>query len=156
VPRVNPEEAASHAAGAQLPDSVNMILPDAVQAFARGRPRGPANSLHRSATANPEMETGPTRPSLSRRATRSASARVLTPAAAVSETTNLEYDSAEDEDDVDFWGGESPRDKSLLENAKADVDDSEEDDDEDEDADMDDGMDDEEEEDDHMELFGHR
>ncbi|MCJ1243511.1 hypothetical protein MMC30_000708 [Trapelia coarctata] len=159
MPRVNPEEAASHVAGAQLPDAVNLILPDAVQAFARGRSRGTTTSLHRSATANPEMETGHTRPTFSRRTTQSASGRVSTPAA-VSEGANTEDESADEEDDVDFWGGESPRDKALpmrAGNGMADTDESDEED-EDEDDTMDDDLDtdDDDEEDDHMELFGHR
>jgi len=157
--RVNPEEAASHVAGAQLPEAVNLILPEAVQAFTRGRSRGTTSSLHRSATANPEIETGHTRPTFSRRTTQSASGRVSTPAA-VSEAANTEDESADEEDDVDFWGGENPRSRDLpIKAGNASTEDEESDEgDEDEDDAMDDGpdTDDDDEEDDYMELFGHR
>ena len=157
MPSVNPEEAASHVAGAQLPDAVNLILPDAVQAFTRGRSRGTTTSLHRSATVNPEMGPAHTRPTFSRRPTQSASGRVSTPVAA-SETANTEDESADEQDDVDFWGGESPR---LPTGTGADLGDAEESDEEEEDEDdaMDDDMDtddDDDDEADHMELFGHR
>lgn len=156
MPRVTPDEAALHVTGAQLPDAVNMILPDAVQAFTRGRSRGTTGSLQRAATANPEMEFGHPRPSYSRRTTQSATGRVSTPITS-SEVLPAEEESADEDDDVDFWGGESPRLPVKAEDAS--VDDDSEEDYEDEDDAMDgemDSEDDDDEEYDHMELFGHR
>jgi hypothetical protein len=76
--------------------------------------------------------------------------------------SRTENDSTDEEEDVDFWGGESPRERTVVPNREAifneppsDGDDSDE-----EDEVMDDECmtadDDDEDEDDHMELFGHR
>ena len=79
---------------------------------------------------------------------------------------DIEIESSDEEDDVDFWGGESPRDRALsADRARRTAemqfvrDDGEEDEDDDEDDDevMEDESDDDDDEDyDHMEIFGHR
>ena len=69
-------------------------------------------------------------------------------------------DTGEDYDDVDFWGGQSPRERAreLLDAMTPSGDESEDDGiDEDGDQSMTDDLDvDDDDDDDHMEIFGHR
>ena len=67
-----------------------------------------------------------------------------------------------DEEELDFWGGESPRSRlnSPIEGHEIAIDDSEEDDDDSDDEEMDDDEDDAEEDEaeeyNRMEILGHR
>ena len=69
-------------------------------------------------------------------------------------------DDEEDEDEVDFWGGESPRERRISalqrEEAMNEAEDEEVSSDEDHDMDVDDDDDGDDPEDDRMDIFGHR
>ena len=61
---------------------------------------------------------------------------------------------ADEEDEVDFWGGTSPRERAMLEAQMRDEEDSESSESTDEEIDM--MNEDEDDEDDEMSIFGHR
>ncbi|MCJ1415849.1 hypothetical protein MMC32_002183 [Xylographa parallela] len=150
----------------QIPDDVDLLLPEAVQAFSRGRTSGRNSLIRRPATSATALDALRTRPSeVRQRDARSASPPVSSwtvvsdgNARALVNTDAMDMDDGDEEDDVDFWGGESPRERALLAERRtrdaAKIDDSDDDSD-----DSDEIMEDESEEDDdddHMDIFGHR
>ncbi|MCJ1390443.1 hypothetical protein MMC18_003302 [Xylographa bjoerkii] len=149
----------------QIQDNVDLLLPEAVQAFSRGRTSGRNSLIRRPATSATALDALRTRPSEVRlRNAHSASpvsSWVVIPdgsAQVPADADAMDMDVEDEEDDVDFWGGESPRERALsaekrVRNA-ATISDSDDDSD-----DSDEIMDDESEEDDdddHMDIFGHR
>ncbi|MCJ1412300.1 hypothetical protein MMC19_006394 [Ptychographa xylographoides] len=178
VPRTSPAELGSAAAPhTQRPDNVDLVLPEAVQAYARGRTVGRASLVRRPATSATALDSlrNPLHLNPSQRIARSASPAAASGLILINPTEgydamdigdDIEIESSDEEDDVDFWGGESPRDRALsADRARRTAemqfvrDDGEEDEDDDEDDDevMEDESDDDDDEDyDHMEIFGHR
>lgn len=155
----------------RVTDTVDLLLPEAVQNFTRGRsafvndpPRRPANSASALETVlrhSSHVDLGGTRSASAGAGERSTTFQGGFPGEL---QPCLGNESTDEEDEVDFWGGESPREKAVEGNSKetlneipSDGDDSDEEDDvmDDESLTADDDEE-EEEEDDHMELFGHR
>jgi hypothetical protein len=79
---------------------------------------------------------------------------------ATSAAATAEEDDDDEEDEVDFWGGESPRERRISALRREDTIDEDDDDestsDEGQDMDMDEDEDADDVEDDRMEIFGHR
>ncbi|MCJ1283940.1 hypothetical protein MMC26_003271 [Xylographa opegraphella] len=152
----------------QIRDDVDLLLPEAVQAFSRGRTSGRNSLIRRPATSATALDALRTRPSEVRlrdvhSASPPAGGWIVIPdggAQALAPTDAMDMDDEDDDDDdVDFWGGESPRDRALSAERRArdaaTMDDSDDDSD-DSDEIMDDESEEEDDDDDHMDIFGHR
>ena len=154
----------------QTQENVDLLLPEAVQAFSRGRASENNSLIRRPATSVTALDALRTRSSeMLLRNVHSASPSPgswvvvqdgSTQALVNAVTIDMDdsSDVGDEEDDVDFWGGESLRERALLDERRirdaAELDDSD-----DASDDSDEVMDDESEEDDdddHMDIFGHR
>ena len=157
-------------------ESVNtrdLVLPEAVQNFTRGRPEVAAGLIRHSGISSEAFDRVNIQPiQPQRQESRSASAGAVGRETQADLCTNA-LDSAEiveindsetveeEEDDVDFWGRESPRGKPPVDIQPEGLDDgqfSDNEEEDDEDELMDDELEDDEddEEDDYMALVGHR
>lgn len=150
-----------------MAENADLLLPEAVQVFSRGRPSGRNSLIRRPATSVATLDTTRILPIEvhlrdAHSASPSTASWVVVPGGSLqaevsTDLMDVDGSSEVEEDDVDFWGGESPRERGLLaerERGAMDMDDSD-DDSEDEDEIMDDDTDDDNE-DDHMDIFGHR
>ena len=148
---------------------MDLLLPEAVQAFSRGRTSGRNSLIRRPATSVTALDALRTRPSEVRlrdahSASPPAGSWIVVPdgsAQALVDTDAMDIDDEDEDDDVDFWGGESPRERALSAGRRTrDAATSDNSDDESDDSDdSNEVMDDESEEDDgddHMDIFGHR
>ncbi|MCJ1399027.1 hypothetical protein MMC11_002229 [Xylographa trunciseda] len=150
----------------QIQDNVDLLLPEAVQAFSRGRTSGRNSLIRRPATSATALDALRTRPSEvrlrdSHSASPAAGSWVVIPDGSAEVPVDLDamdMDDEDEEDEVDFWGGESPRERALSAETRtrdaATMNDSD-DDSEDSDEVMDDESE-EDDDDDHMDIFGHR
>ena len=89
----------------------------------------------------------------------SAMNRIVFPSSDQSDSTDADPMDTDSDDDVDFWGGESPRDRALHASRPAPVEPGEESgDSSDEDENMEDDFEDDDDDDidDPLQLFGHR
>lgn len=148
-------------------DDTDVLLPEALEANMRGRTSTIGEQRRRLATSTSAVESL-SQPAYGRtvlRRTRSISVtamnRIIIPGDLGDGSDSDAMDTGSDEDDVDFWGGESPRDRKLQARLQRDNDammesgdESERDDNDDEN--MTDESEDEDAEDDYMEIYGHR
>ena len=158
------------------PQEADVLIPEGVQTFSRGRSIHTGNITRRPALSAPGVDN--TRqssrsiphPRSARSTSITAMNRFALPESA--DVSSEDEDPTEDEeDDVDFWGGQSPRERMTLERTRKRRDDAEDDgdelmddeledsEDEDEEEDDEQGQEDEDDDDadeDHMEVFGHR
>ena len=150
---------------AQTRDDVDLLLPEAVQAFARGRTSGRNSLIRRPATSATALDALRTRPSEvhlrdARSASPPAGGWIVIPdgsAHTLINTDTMEMHDEDEDDDVDFWGGESPRERALSAERRTRDAATSDDSDDDSDEIMDDESEDEDDDDDdHMDIFGHR
>ena len=153
-------------------NTAELVLPEEVQNFTRGRPQVAAGLTRHSGisaeafdrvniqTAQPQrLEIRSVTASATDRETASDPCTHALDNTEVMEINDSE--TVDDEDDVDFWGRESPRGKPPVNTQPKGLDDGQFSDDEEEDDEdelMDDELEDDEdeEEDDYMALVGHR
>ena len=149
-----------------------MLLPDAVQATAQGRGRtltvnnaqGRRTAISTSALDG--MRTQPTENAPGRQTRANSEINTFTGLDLLDGTNMRGSDESsnddeamdtDDEDSVEFWGGESPRDRALSQRMEMEEDDdSSSDDSEDSDVVMEDDDDDDEEDELDLALIGHR
>ena len=155
---------------ALAPHNVDTLLPEALHSVLRGRSAAQWINGRRIATSASVLDSMRQSTSNldSRRGARSTSVSAMDRIAfpdsnSDSDDTDAMDTGSEEEDDVDFWGGESPRDRALharlrVADQLVSETDDEETDDEDDDGDdlMADEVDDDDMEEDYMDVFGHR
>ncbi|MCJ1379017.1 hypothetical protein MMC17_002116 [Xylographa soralifera] len=165
-PRSLPGMDVQNDGNSQIRDDVDLLLPEAVQSFSRGRTSGRNSLIRRPATSATALDSLRTLPSEVRlrdahSASPPAGSWIVIPdgsAQALVNTDAMDMDDEDEEDDVDFWGGESPRERALSaerRNRDAVTTDDSDDDSDDSDEIMDDESE-EDDDDDHMDIFGHR
>ena len=153
-------------------NTTDLILPEEVQSFTRGRPQIAAGLVRHSGISAEAFDRVNIETAQSQRLeVRSVSASAAEREIPLNHCNNA-LDNAEimelndsgtvdEEDDVDFWGRESPRVKPPIDAQPRGLDDGQFSDDEEEDDEdelMDDELEDDEdeEEDDYIALIGHR
>lgn len=141
------------------PDDANQLSPTAARPASRGRAMRGSIPSRRPTSAASTMETRRFSPyPVHQRAGRSASPTASRTFESVG-LRNEDSPSDAEDDDVDFWGGESPSMLPRITQTERGDDEEEEDYDDDDDSlfdcdELDDGT--EDDADDYMELFGHR
>ncbi|MCJ1475352.1 hypothetical protein MMC13_004014 [Lambiella insularis] len=149
-------------------ENADLLLPEAVQTFSGGQPAVRSGMIRRPATSEIALDALRIRPSEvhlrdAHSASPSAASWVVVPndgmqAEVPTDLMDVDGGNDDNEDDVDFWGGESPRERALSTQGRRDAEEMDGSEDESEDDDDDEIMDDdsEDDEDDHMDIFGHR